>query len=410
MAKQVVNIGALANDGTGDQLRTSFTKVNANFTETYNDIATLAGGNLAAKADLTYVQSINSNLTNLVEIVGGMSSFSGDYNDLINTPIIPSTTSQLLNNSGFITTANIPQDLSDLTDNTNLLGSPFDQALNTSDSVTFTDLNLSGYIRTRPLVDLSLRARGETQDYIATISSEDGNITIPASIIGPLQTALASSNGFGLSIDGANTPNSVDVGNLSNGKIIRIEDGEGLGAVVVKSIGSLTIQTNGFGGPGWTYDVDGNITFPDNTVQTTAWTGPVEVPVTSAGTFGDTAGSIAADTDYLYYCTANNTTASAINIPWTNVSNFSGSPEGDYIQANIADVTHLGESLRVTNISVNGVTQQYVKVVAVSTTDQVTFKIFLDAVDGTWYSFQNSTLESIGPHIWKRIAWSGDNW
>ncbi len=37
MAKQVINIGAAANDGTGDPLRTAFDKVNDNFTELYSD-------------------------------------------------------------------------------------------------------------------------------------------------------------------------------------------------------------------------------------------------------------------------------------------------------------------------------------------------------------------------------------
>ena len=39
MAKQVINIGTVANDGTGDPLRTAFDKVNDNFTELYNDDA-----------------------------------------------------------------------------------------------------------------------------------------------------------------------------------------------------------------------------------------------------------------------------------------------------------------------------------------------------------------------------------
>lgn len=39
MAKQVINIGTTANDGTGDPLRTAFDKVNDNFTELYSDDA-----------------------------------------------------------------------------------------------------------------------------------------------------------------------------------------------------------------------------------------------------------------------------------------------------------------------------------------------------------------------------------
>ena len=39
MAKQTINIGTTANDGTGDPLRTAFDKVNDNFTELYSDDA-----------------------------------------------------------------------------------------------------------------------------------------------------------------------------------------------------------------------------------------------------------------------------------------------------------------------------------------------------------------------------------
>ena len=39
MAQQTVSIGSSANDGTGDPLRTAFTKINANFSELYGDTA-----------------------------------------------------------------------------------------------------------------------------------------------------------------------------------------------------------------------------------------------------------------------------------------------------------------------------------------------------------------------------------
>jgi len=41
MAKLTVNIGTTANDRTGDNLRTAFTKINTNFTEVYNDVENL---------------------------------------------------------------------------------------------------------------------------------------------------------------------------------------------------------------------------------------------------------------------------------------------------------------------------------------------------------------------------------
>lgn len=38
MSQQLINTGTSANDGTGDSLRTSFTKTNSNFTELYTNL------------------------------------------------------------------------------------------------------------------------------------------------------------------------------------------------------------------------------------------------------------------------------------------------------------------------------------------------------------------------------------
>jgi hypothetical protein len=45
MTQQVINVGTVANDGTGDPLRTAFIKVNANFAEVYTLLPTDTGGN-----------------------------------------------------------------------------------------------------------------------------------------------------------------------------------------------------------------------------------------------------------------------------------------------------------------------------------------------------------------------------
>jgi hypothetical protein len=71
MAQQLIQTGTLANDGTGDPLRTSFTKVNSNFTELYN-----------AKNALATVAN------------------SGSYNDLVNKPSIPTSVSELVDGNG----------------------------------------------------------------------------------------------------------------------------------------------------------------------------------------------------------------------------------------------------------------------------------------------------------------------
>jgi hypothetical protein len=38
MAQENINVGAAANDGTGDPLRTAYIKTNNNFTELYNNL------------------------------------------------------------------------------------------------------------------------------------------------------------------------------------------------------------------------------------------------------------------------------------------------------------------------------------------------------------------------------------
>ena len=55
MAKQVINIGTTANDGTGDPLRSAFDKVNDNFTELYDDDAGDVGS--FTNANGTYVSA-----------------------------------------------------------------------------------------------------------------------------------------------------------------------------------------------------------------------------------------------------------------------------------------------------------------------------------------------------------------
>lgn len=50
MAKQTINIGTSANDGTGDPLRDAFDKCNDNFTELYDDLASLSGSTVTVES------------------------------------------------------------------------------------------------------------------------------------------------------------------------------------------------------------------------------------------------------------------------------------------------------------------------------------------------------------------------
>ena len=62
MAKQIINVGTIANDGTGDPLRSAMIKINDNFNELYANTASM---------------------------------FSGDFGDLYNVPVIPAVLTDL---------------------------------------------------------------------------------------------------------------------------------------------------------------------------------------------------------------------------------------------------------------------------------------------------------------------------
>lgn len=47
MTQQIIDVGSTANDGTGDPIRTAFTKTNDNFTELYNATTVSVTGNVS---------------------------------------------------------------------------------------------------------------------------------------------------------------------------------------------------------------------------------------------------------------------------------------------------------------------------------------------------------------------------
>lgn len=108
MAKQTINIGTTANDGTGDGLRTAFGKVNDNFNELYTGTAiTVPWNNVSGKPTFSLVAT-----SNLYSDLSGKPSLatvatSGAYADLSGKPTIPTLLSELTNDSNFITSNNI---------------------------------------------------------------------------------------------------------------------------------------------------------------------------------------------------------------------------------------------------------------------------------------------------------------
>jgi len=63
MAYQTVNIGSSANDGTGDQLRTAFDKINDNFSEVYTELGGTSLSNISITGNTISTDDANGSLT-----------------------------------------------------------------------------------------------------------------------------------------------------------------------------------------------------------------------------------------------------------------------------------------------------------------------------------------------------------
>jgi hypothetical protein len=269
MAKQNINVGTTANDKKGDSLRAAFVKVNANFTELYaalglTDVTLNLGaftftgsvmstddstnividkpitvnGEITVDGDIVPKTNFGASLgtptrqfkslyvsTNTVFLGGVPLSLDPNNNELTinNVPI-----SQTIN---YADIPNVPTDVSDLTDNEGLLGgggggNPFDQDLNTDDSVTFnsvgaTTVNVSQINGTNPGDELIIQANNHNWTF-----DTNGNLTFPQG------TLLGYSDPGGFIIDGA----------------------------VDKDIAIYTYS--GANAHGWTFGTDGTTTFP----------------------------------------------------------------------------------------------------------------------------------------------------
>ena len=101
MAQQVIGVGTVANDRTGDTWRDAFVKVNANETELYADVATLDADVIRIDADVAAVEAdivtIDADITAL-EVPGptGIVSVAGNTGlstiTTVNTPVLAAAT------------------------------------------------------------------------------------------------------------------------------------------------------------------------------------------------------------------------------------------------------------------------------------------------------------------------------
>ena len=95
-----VNVGTVANDGTGDNLRTAFDKVNQNFGNIYTDGIEVAALNVTGAANAAYFAGDGSLLTNLplgtlygnANVATYLPTYSGNLNTLNNVTILGNIT------------------------------------------------------------------------------------------------------------------------------------------------------------------------------------------------------------------------------------------------------------------------------------------------------------------------------
>lgn len=70
-ALQTIQIGAYANDGTGDDLRTAFQKVNANFTSLFSDLGVAGAANLGNGESVFAQKNTTTNNLEFKSLVAG---------------------------------------------------------------------------------------------------------------------------------------------------------------------------------------------------------------------------------------------------------------------------------------------------------------------------------------------------
>jgi hypothetical protein len=124
MARQNINIGTSANDGTGDPLRTAFGKVNGNFIELYGAGYITASSLPTAVSELTNDTGFitaNSLPTALSELTNDTGFITANEAEFITANSLPTALSELTNDTGFITANSLPTAVSELSNDTGFI-------------------------------------------------------------------------------------------------------------------------------------------------------------------------------------------------------------------------------------------------------------------------------------------------
>lgn len=331
MTKQTIAIGAAPNDGTGDPIRTAFTKVNENFTELYssgisttelvNGVHTLS---LDSDGDLILPDDggiVFDRANTTIRVGMGFHIASGEG---ISLEAIDETDpdnlvykSWYFGSTGGITFPTLSTNLH----NGGVQPAQTLQFSDTSQQVIITGPTPATDENAQRLIIQGQRGLGTGEGgdvYLWAGDAEGingGDIKIYA---GDADDATDGYGGY-VNIDAGNGFTQGGYVNITAGSgttlggNLNIYAGSGGGGTggnlnLTAGYGATSggvVQVNTYGHQ-WQFGTDGALTFPDTTTQTTAYTGLIANGTKASNATGTT-GQISYDADYVYICTATNT-------------------------------------------------------------------------------------------------------
>ena len=98
---QTINIGNIVNDGLGDDLRTAFQKVNANFTS-LNASLTITASNLGAVGESVFKQKTGVNLEFKKLVAGNKITITSSSDSLLISSTVGNTFQRIITQSGYV--------------------------------------------------------------------------------------------------------------------------------------------------------------------------------------------------------------------------------------------------------------------------------------------------------------------
>lgn len=252
MSKQVINTGNTANDGTGDTLRAASIKINSNFTELYAS-AQSAFGKANAGYELANAAYAYANASAV--LIGQELTSNVDFIAAIN-----STQNTTITSLSSVTTSAY--------DKANNVGSVANGAFGIANSATTTGTNAYN----------TANSAYNKANIAYTIANNALNVQTGGTISGDV-TLGTNKLKFG----------SGDVYEYSDSILLNPNQNK-----------SLTIKTSILDGfnevvNGWTFGANGKLIFPDNTLQSTAFTTGISNTITATGVYANGAFSKAND-------------------------------------------------------------------------------------------------------------------